>query len=219
MRVRKFGHACLLVEERGEALLFDPGRREFLDPSAGPDAFAGVSVIVVTHWHPDHADPDLIRRVVERSGARVLATRDGQRELRAAGVEATVPDQGTSSIGAFTLRTVVVPHAALLGSPAPDNLACLVNDRLLHSGDSFDAGLGEFRGVEALALPVTAPWMTELDAAAFAERLAPRRVLPVHDGYVKDFFRQRRYEAFRGYLEKKQIGFEGKVGAEGAVEL
>jgi hypothetical protein len=118
--------------------------------------------------------------------------------------EATVPDQAISSAGAFTLRTAVVPHAALLGPPAPDNLACLVNDRLLHSGDSFDPGLGEFRGVEALALPVTAPWMTELDAAAFAERLAPRRVLPVHDGYVKDFFRLRRYEAFRGYLEKNR---------------
>jgi L-ascorbate metabolism protein UlaG (beta-lactamase superfamily) len=219
MRVRKFGHACLLVEERGEALLFDPGRQEFLDPAASPEAFAGVSVIVVTHWHPDHADPDLIRRVVERSGARVLATRDGQRELRAVGVEATVPEQAASSIGAFTLRTAVVPHAALLGAAAPDNLACLVNDRLLHTGDSFDARLGEFRGVEALALPVSAPWMTELDAAAFAERLAPRRVLPVHDGYVKDFFRKRRHEAFRGYLEKKQIGFEGNVGAEGAVEL
>jgi L-ascorbate metabolism protein UlaG (beta-lactamase superfamily) len=219
MRVRKFGHACLLVEERGEALLFDPGRPEFLDPSASPDAFAGVSVIVVTHWHPDHADPDLIRRVVERSGAGVLATRDGQRELWAAGVEATVPEQGISSIGGFTLRTLVVPHAALLGAPAPDNLACLVNDRLLHIGDSFDVRLAEFRGVEALALPVTAPWMRELDAAAFAERLTPRRVLPVHDGYVKEFFRKRRYEAFQGYLEKKQIGFEGSVGAEGAVEL
>jgi hypothetical protein len=39
--------------------------------------------------------------------------------------EATVPDQAISSAGAFTLRTAVVPHAALLGPPAPDNLACL----------------------------------------------------------------------------------------------
>jgi L-ascorbate metabolism protein UlaG (beta-lactamase superfamily) len=106
-----------------------------------------------------------------------------------------------------------------MGAPAPDNLACLVNDRVLHVGDSFDHRLAEYQGVEALALPVSAPWMTELDAAGFAERLAPRRVLPVHDGYVKDFFRTRRYEAFRGHLEKQGIGFEGNVGPEGAVEL
>jgi L-ascorbate metabolism protein UlaG (beta-lactamase superfamily) len=109
MRVRKFGHACLLVEERGEALLFDPGRQEFLDPSANADSFAGVSVIVVTHWHPDHADPDLIRRIIDRSGARVFTTRDAERELGTAGVSATVPDPGTTTVGAFTLRTMVVP--------------------------------------------------------------------------------------------------------------
>jgi L-ascorbate metabolism protein UlaG (beta-lactamase superfamily) len=218
MRVRKFGHSCLLVEERGESLLFDPGRQEFLDPSATPDTFAGVSVIVVTHWHPDHADPDLIRRIIDRSGARVFTTRDAERELGTAGVRATVPDPGTTTVGAFTLRTMVVPHAALLVPPAPDNLACVVNDRLLHAGDSFDLRLAEYRGVEALALVVTAPWMTDLDGAAFAERIAPRRVLPVHDGYLKDFFRRSRHRVFRGYLEKKQIGFE-EVDANGAVDL
>jgi L-ascorbate metabolism protein UlaG (beta-lactamase superfamily) len=205
-----------MVEERGESLLFDPGRREFLDPAATPDAFAGVSAIVVTHWHPDHADPELIRRIVDRSGARVFATQDGQRELAAAGVGATVP-AGTTSVGAFTLRTMIVPHAALLAGP-PDNLACVVNDRLLHSGDSFDPRLAEYRGVEAMALVVTAPWMTDLDGAAFVDRVAPRRVVPVHDGYLKDFFRQWRHQTLRGYLEKKQIGFEA-VDANGAAEL
>ena len=218
MRVRKFGHSCLMVEERGESLLFDPGRHEFLDPAATPDAFAGVSAIVVTHWHPDHADPELIRRIVDRSGARVFTTEDGERELGAAGVSATVPAPGTTSVGAFTLRTMIVPHAALLAGPPPANLACVVNDRLLHSCDSFDPRLAEYRGVEALALVVTAPWMTDLDAAAFVDRVAPRRVVPVHDGYLKDFFRQWRHQTLRGYLEKKQIGFE-PVDANGAAEL
>src|SRR5690349_22857139 len=126
MRVRKFGHSCLMVEERGESLLFDPGRREFLDPSATPDTFAGVSTIVVTHWHPDHADPDLIRRIADRSGARVFATADGGRERGTAGVRATVPVSGTTSVGAFTLRTMIVPHASLLAGPPPDDLACVV---------------------------------------------------------------------------------------------
>ena len=218
MRVRKFGHSCLMVEERGESLLFDPGRHEFLDPAATPDAFAGVSAIVVTHWHPDHADPELIRRIVDRSGARVFTTEDGERELGAAGGSATVPAPGTTSVGAFTLQTMIVPHAALLAGPPPANLACVVNDRLLHSGDSFDPRLAEYRGVEALALVVTAPWMTDLDAAAFVDRVAPRRVVPVHDGYLKDFFRQWRHQTLRGYLEKKQIGFE-PVDANGAAEL
>ena len=217
MRVRKFGHSCLLVEERGESLLFDPGRPEFLDAAATPETFAGVSTIALTHWHPDHADPELIRRIVERSGAKVLSPREGEPGLRAAGVEAIVPEEGRLSIGAFSLSLSLVPHASILGADPPGNLAYLVNDRLLNVGDSFDARLYQYRGVAALALPVTAPWMTELHAAAFAEQLAPGRVLPVHDGYVKDFFRTRRHQTYRDYLGTKGIGFAGQ--AEMGIDL
>ena len=219
MRVRKYGHSCLLVEERGETLLFDPGRREFLDERATPDAFAGVSLVVVTHWHPDHADPELIGRIVRRSGAKVLAPAEGDGELRAAGVEPVIPADGKLAVGAFELELSGATHEPVLGSPVPRNVACLVNGRLLNTGDSFDTALDRYRGVEALALPIAAPWLKELEAAAFAERLAPRRVLPVHDGYLKDFFRTRRYDTYRQYLARQGIGFEAGAGAETAVEL
>jgi L-ascorbate metabolism protein UlaG (beta-lactamase superfamily) len=174
---------------------------------------------VVTHWHPDHADPQLIRRIVERSGAKVLANADGQPELRSAGVEAIVPEDGLRSYGAFKLQVVRSVHAPILGSIPPENTAYLVNDRLLNPGDSFDGRLAEFKGVPALALPVSAPWTTELDVAGFAERIGPRKVVPVHDGYLKDFFRKRRYAAFGQYFEKKKIQFDSSAGAETAVEL
>ena len=219
MRVKKFGHSCLLVEERDETLLFDPGRREFLDDRATPDAFAGVSLVVVTHWHPDHADAELIGRIVRRSGAKVLAPAEGETELRAAGVESIVPTDGKLTVGAFNLELSGAVHEPVLGSAVPRNVACLVNGRLLNTGDSFDVVLDRYRGVEVLALPITAPWLKELEAAAFAERLAPRRVLPVHDGYLKDFFRTRRYDTYRQYLGQRGIGFEAGVGAESATEL
>jgi L-ascorbate metabolism protein UlaG (beta-lactamase superfamily) len=218
-RLRKYGHSCLLLEERGESLLFDPGQADFLDPRATPDTFASVSLIVVTHWHPDHADPGLIRRIVERSGAKVLANTDGQRDLQSAGIQAIVPEDGVRSYGAFKLQVIRSPHAPVLGSIAPENTAYLVNDRLLNPGDSFDGRLADFRDVPVLALVVTAPWTTELDSAGFADRIAPRRVVPVHDGYMKDFFRARRYQTFGQHFEKKKIRFEAGVGADSAIEL
>jgi L-ascorbate metabolism protein UlaG (beta-lactamase superfamily) len=207
-----------MVEERGEALIFDPGRPEFLDDLATPETFAGVSVIAITHWHMDHADPDLIRRIAERSGARVLTVADGEKELREAGLDPIVAREGKISIGAFDLTIALVPHAALLGAPSPQNLAYLVNDRLLNVGDSFDRKLEDFRAVPLLALPVTAPWMSDMDAARFAERIKPGRVLPIHDGYVKDFFRVMRYQRFSAYFGKKGIGFESVTGPAMAVE-
>jgi L-ascorbate metabolism protein UlaG (beta-lactamase superfamily) len=219
MRLRKYGHSCLLLEERSESLLFDPGQADFLDPKATPDSFASVSLIVVTHWHPDHADPDLIRRIVDRTGAKVLANADGRRELRSVGVEAIVAEEGTRTYGAFKLQMIRSPHAPILGSIPPENTAYLVNDRLLNPGDSFDARLAEFRDVPLLALPVTAPWTTELDSAGFADRIAPRRVVPVHDGYLREFFRKRRYQIFGQHFEKKKVRFEDGVGPESAIEL
>jgi L-ascorbate metabolism protein UlaG (beta-lactamase superfamily) len=219
VKLRKYGHSCLLVEERGETLLFDPGRREFLDDRATLDAFAAVSLVVITHWHADHADPELIGRIVRRSGAKVLAPAEGDGELRAAGVTPTVPADGKLAVGAFELELAGAVHEPILGSAVPRNVACLVNGRLLNTGDSFDAVLDRYRGVEVLALPISAPWLKELDAAVFADRLAPRRVVPVHDGYLKDFFRTRRYDTYRQYLDKKNIGFEGTVSSETSIDL
>jgi L-ascorbate metabolism protein UlaG (beta-lactamase superfamily) len=219
MRLRKYGHSCLLLEERGESLLFDPGMVEFLDARATPDSFASISTVVVTHWHPDHADPDLIRQIVDRSGAKVLANADGVKALREKGVSAEVPKDGPISSGAFTLRIIKAPHAPLLGAEPPENTAYLVNDRLLNPGDSFDSRMADLKDVPLLALPITAPWLTELEAAKFAERVAPRRVVPVHDGYVQRFFRTRRYQTFKQYFEKRKIGFELAEGPDAAVEV
>jgi L-ascorbate metabolism protein UlaG (beta-lactamase superfamily) len=219
MRLRKYGHSCLLLEEGGEQMLFDPGLAEFLHTLATPDTFAAVSLIVITPWHPDHADPGLIRAIAQRSGATVLAPSDAQPELRTAGIEATAPKMGRSSFGRFALQAIAAPHAALLGSKGPENIAYLINDCLLNPGDSFDAALDEFREVQVLALPVTAPWMTELDAAAFAGRLKPSRIIPVHDGYLRDFFRVRRYEAYRKHFEKGGIRFEAGSGPAAALDL
>jgi L-ascorbate metabolism protein UlaG (beta-lactamase superfamily) len=219
MRVRKYGHSCLLVEERGESLLFDPGMVEFLDARATADTFASISTIVVTHWHPDHADPDLIRRIVDRSGATVLANADSQKPLQDKGVTAEVPKDGRFSSGGFTLQVIKAPHAPLLGAEPPENTAYLVNDRLLNPGDSFDSRMADLKDVPLLALPITAPWLTELEAARFAERVAPRRVVPVHDGYVKDFFRTRRYQTFKQYFEKRKIGLELANGPDAAIDV
>jgi L-ascorbate metabolism protein UlaG (beta-lactamase superfamily) len=220
VRVRKFGHSCLLVEEGEDALLFDPGRREFLDERATPEGFAGVSVIVITHWHADHADPELIGRIVRRNAAAVVAPPGAGEELARAGVAGVIPAEGSVSRGGFTLEFVAAPHAPLLGGATPPtHVACVVNGGLLNPGDSFDRLLDRFRGVPAVALPVTAPWMTDLDAAAFVERLRPARLIPVHDGYVKDFFRARRNESLRAYFGRSDIDFDDLTDPSASVEL
>ena len=52
-----------------------------------------------------------------------------------------------------------------------------------------------------------APWEKEPEMMAFAERMRPRIVIPVHDGQAKDFFLHLRYAAFKEEFEKRAIDF------------
>src|ERR1700734_3947928 len=62
MRVTKFGHSCLLIEEKDCRILFDPG-----DFSSGFDSLTGLDAILITHQHPDHYVPENIKKLVTGS--------------------------------------------------------------------------------------------------------------------------------------------------------
>jgi hypothetical protein len=66
---------------------------------------------------------------------------------------------------------------------------------------------------------VMAPWSTELDVARFAGRLAPGRIIPVHDGYAKDFFLESRYGNFDKYFASIGIGFEWMSNPGDLIEI
>jgi len=52
MELTHFGHSCLHVDIDGTTVLFDPGNF-----SHGFEGITGLSAILITHQHPDHADP------------------------------------------------------------------------------------------------------------------------------------------------------------------
>lgn len=50
MRITRFAHACVRVEDAGRVLVIDPGTR------SEPDALDGTDAGLVTHEHADHID-------------------------------------------------------------------------------------------------------------------------------------------------------------------
>ena len=62
MRLTKFGHSCLLVEEGGDRVLLDPG--SFSD---GFEGLEGLTAVRVTHQHADHLDRERVRLVLDRN--------------------------------------------------------------------------------------------------------------------------------------------------------
>ncbi len=200
MTITKYVHSCLTVEAGGETLLFDPGAFSFKEGRVSPDHFASVDLVVLTHTHPDHVEPDALRRILSLSGARVVGSEATVAWLREHSIGADAFADGETTVGAFSLRTVVAPHEPIVGDAPPPNTAVLVNGRFLNPGDSFAASLDAFAGVEALAVPVLAPFLTEPDVVAFVERMRPAHVLPVHDGYAYPWFVAQRYDTFEPAL-------------------
>jgi L-ascorbate metabolism protein UlaG (beta-lactamase superfamily) len=208
MRIRKYIHSCLLVETKGARILFDPGKFSFLDGAVKAESFRDLSAVVLTHQHPDHMDDQSLKTIVKTNpSAAVLANMQIREQLGKSGIEVEVFESGTRQVGGCTLEAIGAEHAEILNAERPQNVAYVVDGRLLHPGDSFDHSLDGRKGIELLALPLMAPWNTELAVAEFALRLAPKIAFPIHDGYAKDFFLASRYENFSKYFARHGIEF------------
>jgi L-ascorbate metabolism protein UlaG (beta-lactamase superfamily) len=218
MKISKHIHSCLTFEHEGEKLLFDPGLFTFLEGRVRPDQFADVATIVITHEHPDHLNVKALKEILALSQARLISNRGVAAVLRPEGIEVELHEEGTLEAGPFTLKALETAHQPIL-VPGPPHTSYLVNDRVLNPGDSFDPALLAWKGIETLILPIMAPFLTEVEAVAFARRMEPRQVLPVHDGYAKDFFVKSRQEAYEGALKNFDIRFHKLAEVGGGVEL
>lgn len=175
MRLTKFEHSGLELEERGAKLFIDPGA--FTSPLTDT---AGAVAVVITHEHPDHWTPEQLNRVLELSPEAKIYGPEGV-AAAASGFDVTVVHPGdTIEAGPFTLRFFGGKHAVIHSSiPVVDNVGVLVNDTLYYAGDSFS----EPEGVEVdlLAAPAGAPWMKIAEVIDYVLALKPKRSIPMHE--------------------------------------
>jgi L-ascorbate metabolism protein UlaG (beta-lactamase superfamily) len=219
MRISKYIHSCLLVEEGDDKILFDPGTFSFVEGKVSPATFKDVSTVVITHSHPDHVDIPSLKKILANSKASVVTNTEGKTALEKEQIQAIVLEEGDYQTRNFTLHAIAATHEKILAPTLPQNTAYVVNDMLLNPGDSFASHLSTLKGIKALALPVMAPWTTDVEMAQFARTMAPQIVIPVHDGYVKDFFLKLRYDAFESYFSSLNITLQRMYNPGDVVEL
>lgn len=208
MRISKYIHSCLLIEDGKDKILFDPGKFSFIEGLVKPGDFRDLTAIIITHKHPDHIDDEALAKIVANNSAAILTNSQIQSHLAEIKIAAETFENGSRQIGSFKVDAVAAEHAKILSAETPQNTAYIVNNMFLHPGDSFASSLDAYKGTPILALPVTAPWTSEIDVAAFAQRMSPRKVVPIHDGYIKDFFLKQRYENFQKFFSPLGIEFQ-----------
>ncbi|HWV47945.1 MAG TPA: MBL fold metallo-hydrolase [Microbacterium sp.] len=175
MRVTKFEHATLRIDETGDSLIIDPG--SFTLPL---QELTSVVAVVITHEHPDHWTPEHLDEILRNApGIPVFAPAGVA--AAAADHEITVVSPGdTVTAGAFTLRFFGGEHAVIHASlPVIQNVGVLVNDELYYPGDSYAVPAGV--AVNTLAAPLGAPWLKIGEAMDYVLTVKPRRAFGVHD--------------------------------------
>ncbi|MGO4594176.1 MBL fold metallo-hydrolase [Leifsonia sp. 2TAF2] len=175
MRLTKFEHAGLLLEQDGQKLFVDPG--SFTSPLTDTANAVGV---VITHEHPDHWTPEQLNRVRDLSPEVTIYGPEGV-AAAASDFDITVVHPGdTIEAGPFTLRFFGGTHAVIHESiPVVDNVGVLINDSLYYAGDSFF--VPEDVEVDLLAAPAGAPWMKVAETMDYVLAVKPKRSFPIHE--------------------------------------
>ncbi|MEY4985825.1 MAG: hypothetical protein RLZZ359_711 [Actinomycetota bacterium] len=184
MKITKYEHACLIVEEGDQKLVIDPGF--YCRPV---DGLTNVQAIVITHSHDDHCDETQLNRIIEQNpNVQIFATDEVCARLRQApgfSHPTTAVHHGDYvSAGSFTLEFFGDMHIEIHRSiPLIQNCAVMVNDRLYYPGDSYTQ---PDRPVEILACPTSAPWLKIGDVMDFVTAIKPKRVFATHNIHLSE---------------------------------
>ncbi|MCI1017903.1 MBL fold metallo-hydrolase [Microbacterium sp. C5A9] len=175
MRVTKFEHAALRIEQGDEVILLDPG--SFTTP---PHDLGGLVAVVLTHEHPDHWTPEHLDRILRAApGTPIFAPSGVARAAEGYDITVVAPGDAVDA-GSFSLRFFGGTHEVIHSSiPTIENVGVLVNDALYYPGDSY--AVPEGVTVDTLAAPLGAPWLKIGEAMDYVLAVRPRRAFGTHD--------------------------------------
>jgi L-ascorbate metabolism protein UlaG (beta-lactamase superfamily) len=176
VRITKFGHACVRLEQDGNVVVLDPGM--FTDP----EVVDGAAAVVITHEHPDHYQPEHLAR----TDARVFTIAAVAAKIREDAPEVSERvtivspgesfDPGIPAVSVGELHAVIHPDLPRFYNSG--YVFDLGGTTVYHPGDALT--VPEQR-VDVLCVPVSAPWMRAADGIDFARAVGAPRNLAIHD--------------------------------------
>lgn len=176
MKITKYEHACLVIEDAGKKLVIDPGKYA----ESLPQDLKDVTGIVITHVHQDHFNHSRVENLLNNNpGAEICSTQQVADEMKSHNIHVVNGGLGCKA-GTFQLEFFGGQHAIVHPSiPVDQNVGVLVNGRFYYPGDSFVKP--EDHQVEVLAVPSGGPWMKTSEAMDFLVNVNPQQAFPTHN--------------------------------------
>jgi L-ascorbate metabolism protein UlaG (beta-lactamase superfamily) len=176
MKVTKYAHSCLLVEDENIYVLIDPGiySEQFEDKLL---SLSKLDFILITHDHFDHFSIPLIKALSTKfPDVIIVGTQSVKEKLLQENID--VQNEPNNLI-----HYADSPHEKMFfKGPMAENIAFTIFDKLTHPGDSFQFS----QTAIILALPVVAPWGSSVQAFTKALQVKPKIIIPIHDAMMKD---------------------------------
>ena len=181
MKFTKQEHSGFSLElETGCQLLCDPVEFEATLPN-----YNNVSVIVITHKHSDHCQPQVLSKILQANPkAQIFTTGDTAPLLEDLGANVDIVKAGdTRSVDGFELSFFGQNHAAIIPGVVPcENIGFTVGS-LTNPGDSFDLPP---KTTSFLLVPSAAPWCKVCESSDYIKSAHPTVAAPIHDAVLSD---------------------------------
>ena len=182
MKIKKIGHCCLLIEEKGIRILTDPGSYTVAEQKT----LNNINIILITHEHADHIHIESLKEILAQNGEAKIFTNKGVGTiLDKEGIMYTLLEHGQSiHFKGIKIDGIGEYHALMYTTIPPiSNTGYFIADILFYPGDALTL---PNRAVKILALPVAGPWLKLPEAIDYALSVKPEHCFPVHDGILRN---------------------------------
>ena len=182
MKITKFVHCFLLIEEKGVRILTDPGCY-----TTAQNDLKNIDILLITHEHSDHLHIESVKKILENNPEATIITNNSVKDLLSKeGIEGIkiVEDGEEKTVKGIVFKGYGKEHAEIYKNRSLVlNTGYFIGERLYYPGDSF---FNPNIKVDILALPVAGPWCKISDSINFALQVLPKKVFPVHDGGLNE---------------------------------
>ena len=184
MQITQLGHSAVLVEVADRRVLIDPG--------AFSDAWHGLTdldAILVTHLHPDHADPKHLPELVAvNPDAKVWVEPGVLNAVDLGGRGKGLAADTSVSLGSLTIAAVGGTHAVIHRDiPLIGNVGLVLSAEgeptFFHPGDSLATVPA---GIDVVAVPAMGPWAAMKETVDFVRDVDAPTGFLIHDGLIND---------------------------------
>ena len=182
--IRYLGHSGFEISLRGTTILIDPffgtGLQDQIRiTTLKPALIKKADLILLTHEHKDHADPNIIKELAERTATTVVGPKQTLE-----GIDLNERQKVSVEVGDnFQIKGVDISVVKASHPQSKYPVGYIINDKvkIYHAGDTYQFNEMLDINVDYALLPIGGSYtMDVIDAANATKLLRAKYIIPIH---------------------------------------